>query len=55
MTLITDAAKIQAIVAAGKYREHLPFWTRDGNGLWVQKPVEALITGNRGWAWKDLA
>jgi hypothetical protein len=37
LTLITDAAQIAAIMRAGKYREHLPWWTRDGNGLWVEK------------------
>ena len=39
LVLITDAKQIEAIIAKGKYREHLPFWTRDGEALWVEKPV----------------
>lgn len=38
MTLITDPKAIEALMAAGKYRESLPFWTRQGDALWVLKP-----------------
>jgi hypothetical protein len=34
---VTDAAEIAALVAAGKYREHLPFWIRAGDVIWVLK------------------
>jgi hypothetical protein len=48
MVLITDPKQIEAIVAAGKYRESLPFWTRQGDALWVEKPkVEADRSGKR--------
>jgi len=33
MARVTDAKQIEAIIAKGKYREHLPFWTRDGESL----------------------
>jgi hypothetical protein len=44
MILVTDPKIIEAIVRAGKYREHLPFWTRAGDALWVEKPVGAVAS-----------
>jgi hypothetical protein len=43
LTPITDPAEIARIIAQGKYREHLPFWTRSGDTLWVEK----VTVGNR--------
>jgi len=40
---ITDPVKAAAIVAGGKYREHLPTWTRQNGVVWVLKPT----VGNR--------
>lgn len=37
MILITDSKAIEAIMAKGKYREALPYWTRAGDALWVLK------------------
>jgi hypothetical protein len=38
MVLVTDEKVIAALMSAGKYRECLGFWTRDGDALWVVKP-----------------
>jgi hypothetical protein len=37
MVLVTDPKIIAALMAQGKYRESLPFWTRQGDALWVEK------------------
>jgi len=48
MTLVTDPLVIAALMAKGKYRESLPFWTRQGDALWVEKPVATVAnTGKR--------
>jgi hypothetical protein len=47
MVLVTDVKMIEALVRAGKYREHLPFWTRYGDALWIAKPAPIDSTGNR--------
>jgi len=39
MVLVTDAKQIEALMSAGKYRESLPFWTKQGDALWVLKPA----------------
>jgi hypothetical protein len=31
--LISDPVQVAALIAQGKYREHLPFWTRLGTSL----------------------
>lgn len=32
---VTDPVQIAAIMAPGKYREHLPLWVLAGDTLWV--------------------
>ena len=48
MILVTDPKIIEAIVRAGKYREHLPFWTRAGDALWIEKPAAASQSNTGG-------
>jgi hypothetical protein len=38
MTLVTDPLVIAALMAKGKYRESLAWWTKAGDALWVIKP-----------------
>ena len=35
--LISDPVKIAEITSHGKYREHLPFWTRLGTSILLYK------------------
>jgi hypothetical protein len=52
MVLITDPKAIEALMSAGKYRESLAWWTKQGDALWVVKPV--VQEGKRRCQNKDL-
>lgn len=40
-----DAEEARRLVAAGKYREHLPFWVRVGAAIWRLKALTQASGG----------